>query len=618
MSFLAPVGLAALLLLPVIVAIHLWRIRYRRQTISSTLLWSRVLSESPLRRPRRLPTRYLLLLLELAALACGAVALARPSVAATTGRHLVVAVDSSLLMTATDTAPNRLARAKTQVRALVDGLGAGDTMTLVDAGTTPRVLAASSDHTVLRRALEKITDGAGASSLAGDGPLLAGLVAANGPHTTAYLFAPYGTDGATLAALRRGVPHLHTRIVGTSGDDRAVTGLTVSCLAGKKPSCEAYARLVNTGVRAVTTQITATVDGATVTQYLALPADGTRDVGLPLPAGAHTVELSLAGHDPLAADDTAWAVVPRAVHRVVLLATDDPTSPLAQALRAIPNVTLRVTTPDDNALNTEAARADLTVLDATDASIVPPGNLLFVNPSGGNGFFAASSHSIVAPGVTATDQASALLRAVDLESLVISTATRVALPAWAHVDIASDGGPLLFDGTTGGRRVAVLTFDPRPDAATDSSNLATLLAFPTLLQNLVDTLAPPPTTGATAGGIAAVPLTRQAPAILTSAGGKAAELPSSGDLAALPALHPGLYNVTDATGGGAQNIAVNAASAMGPATTAGQAGTSPQVPQVGPLPNISIPTPPWEGWALFAILALLFLSGEWWYYVRNT
>ena len=27
---------------------------------------------------------------------------------------------------------------------------------------------------------------------------------------------------------------------------------------------------------------------------------------------------------------------------------------------------------------------------------------------------------------------------------------------------------------------------------------------------------------------------------------------------------------------------------------------------------------PWEGWAVFALLALLLLSGEWWYYVRRT
>jgi hypothetical protein len=27
---------------------------------------------------------------------------------------------------------------------------------------------------------------------------------------------------------------------------------------------------------------------------------------------------------------------------------------------------------------------------------------------------------------------------------------------------------------------------------------------------------------------------------------------------------------------------------------------------------------PWEGWAVAALLALIVLSGEWWYYVRRT
>jgi Ca-activated chloride channel family protein len=57
MRLLAPLGLAALLLLPVVLILHLWRARYRKYTVSSTLLWSRVLSEVPRRRLLRLPTR---------------------------------------------------------------------------------------------------------------------------------------------------------------------------------------------------------------------------------------------------------------------------------------------------------------------------------------------------------------------------------------------------------------------------------------------------------------------------------------------------------------------------------------------------------------------------------
>src|SRR5436853_614243 len=76
MSLLAPVGLAALLLGPLVVALHFWHIRYRRLTVPSTLLWARLAAEVPHRRPRRLPRHYLLLALHLAVVFAGALALA--------------------------------------------------------------------------------------------------------------------------------------------------------------------------------------------------------------------------------------------------------------------------------------------------------------------------------------------------------------------------------------------------------------------------------------------------------------------------------------------------------------------------------------------------------------
>jgi len=644
MSLLTPAGLATLLLLPVVLLIHLWRVRYRRHTLPSTLLWSRVLSESPLRRPRRLPTRYILLLLELAALLFGGLALARPAfVAAGTARHLLVAVDTSLLMSANDTSPSRLAHARALVSPLIDGLAARDSMTLVDAGATRRALITSSDHAALRRALDALTPGDGPSSLAGDGALLAGLAMAGGSHTSTYLFAPLGTADATLTALRRAVPGLRVRTVGTTNDDRAVAGLSVSCPAGQTPgstnmnACEAYARLVNTAATPITTRVTASVDGQSVTRTMTLAARSSQPISLRLPAaldrrsvaeggqlamGAHSVELRLDGRDALAADDAAWAVVPQVTRRDVLLVTSDSSSPLIPVLRAIPGVTLATDTPDDASLYNVAQRADLTVLDETGPDVLPPGNLIFVNPavspqSGNNALFSvAGDGTMVAPAVMGTDRTSALLHDVDLSSLVVSAATRVALPNWARADIAGDTGPLLFSGVTGGRRVAVLTFDPRPSATANSSNLDTLLAFPALLQNLVQNLAPAPQTSATAGTVAALPLTRQSTATLAFADnttGKGTTLASSGDLAALPASRPGLYTV-NGTVGGANTLAVNVGAASGDATVNSDAAAAP----AAPFPGVPVPPSPWEGWALFTVLALLFLGGEWWYYVRHT
>ncbi len=651
MSLLAPTGLWLLLLAPVIVALHLWRVRYRRHTLSSTLLWSRVLAERTLQRPRRLPNRYLLLLLELAVLACAALALARPSWAvARSHRHVLVAIDTSLPMTAADVRPDRLAQAKERAGQVIDTLGDGDTATVVDAGPEPRVLAMGGDRAALHRALDGLTPGYGSSALAHDLPLLSGLHAAAGPGDEIYLFVPLGTPTATLNTLRRALRGVRIGLVGVTADDRGVDGLTVSCLDGQgsnggsrgqgtgASSCEAYAQLVNTGTRAVTTRVTATIDGVATSQQVALPAQSSVPIHLGLARTTRTLELRLDGHDTLPADDAAWAVVPAAkpASRSVLLVTGDASSPLAQVLGAIPSLHLKTTTPDDTTIDDEAQHADLTILDSTDASILPGGNLLVIDPPTGNPFF-GSGNVVAVNGVTAIDAGSPLVRDADLSSLILTTIVRAQLPSWAHADVMSDGGPLLYSGTTGGRRVAVLTFDPRATMLNNPSNLDTLLAFPTLLRNAVDFLVPSATVSTAAGRAAVEPLVRpgqnQRPVRLQplstanvgpaqSDAQSALDVPPVSDVVALPPLRPGLYALDDGPGNARLQLAANASVAGNPATAADIAATM-AAEAAAPAPATPAflspdVRPPWEGWALLAVLALIVLSIEWWYYVRRT
>ena len=70
----------------------------------------------------------------------------------------------------------------------------------------------------------------------------------------------------------------------------------------------------------------------------------------------------------------------------------------------------------------------------------------------------------------------------------IYDAVQIPLPEWAVLsadgEADSENIPLLFRGEVGGRRIAVLTFDLR------SSDLPLQVAFPLLMNNLVNWLAP--------------------------------------------------------------------------------------------------------------------------------
>jgi hypothetical protein len=615
MSILAPLGLIALLLLPVICLLHLRHARFRSLTLSSTLLWSRLLADAPQMRPRRLPVHLLLLALQLAAVACGVLALARPALDAAGWRsNMVVAVDTSLAMSATDIQPTRLARARAVMGGMIDNLAPWDTMTIVDMGASPRVLATSSDHTTLRQALGGLTPGVGPSSLAADGPLLAGLQAASGAHTHVLVLAPLGAPPAALNLLRQSVPALQVQTVGVDSSDRGVAGLTIACpQGGATGSCEAFARLINTGTRSLTTRVTAVVDGAPSTRTITLPAQSSTPLRLSLPARAHLLQVQLDGHDALPADDTAWAAVPTPVQHTVLLLSSTPASTVAQALRAIPYLHVQVLAPSSPGVAAQARRADLTVVEGASTGDIP-GNLLVIHPARGS-MLSGTITTARAPTLTTINTSSPLLRGVDLSSLVLYTASTARPPAWAHSDIGSSAGPLLFDGTTNGRRVAILLIDPQihtgAHGGRTGSNLSTLLAFPTLLQNAVEALNPPPPVDLPAGQIAAEPVRAGAATWLYWTSGHPIALPTADTIAAIPALPPGSYALS---GGATGPVTANAPVPADPFTQQPlPTGTTTSSSLLMPLTAA-----PWEIWPLVIVLALLLLVVEWWYYTCRT
>jgi Ca-activated chloride channel homolog len=66
----------------------------------------------------------------------------------------------------------------------------------------------------------------------------------------------------------------------------------------------------------------------------------------------------------------------------------------------------------------------------------------------------------------------------------VMEANKVTAPSWLETVVDSEAGPLLLAGEKDGRRVVVLTFDPR------ESNLPKLAAFPLLMANVADWLYP--------------------------------------------------------------------------------------------------------------------------------
>src|SRR3954452_7641962 len=163
MTFLLPLGLLALLTLPVILLLHMLRERRRRVAVPSLLHWQNLPRKREGQRIRRLPLTLLLLLHLLAAALIG-LALGRPQLVGALGgsaRQIAIIVDTSTSMAARAGASTRFALARERARAVLSGMESGDRAILIAAGPTAQVIASAgaTDVAVLLEALERLRPG---------------------------------------------------------------------------------------------------------------------------------------------------------------------------------------------------------------------------------------------------------------------------------------------------------------------------------------------------------------------------------------------------------------------------------------------------------------------------
>jgi hypothetical protein len=141
-----------------IIGFYILKIRLRRVPVSTILFWRQVYQEN---QPRSLFQRmrhWVSLLVQLSLLCLLVLALADPFLAweIRQRRRVVIVLDNSASMNATDVTPSRLAAAKIEASRIVDGLRFRDEVAVISAGGVPQVACGFSNH---RRTLASAIEG---------------------------------------------------------------------------------------------------------------------------------------------------------------------------------------------------------------------------------------------------------------------------------------------------------------------------------------------------------------------------------------------------------------------------------------------------------------------------
>jgi hypothetical protein len=496
MPFLTPLALLGLLFLPVVLAMYLLKLRRDPAVVSSTLLWQRLVADVEANAPWQKLRRSLLLLLQLLLVLILALLAARPFLErpARLAGDIVLVVDTSASMGATDVVPNRLAAAKEAALAALRDLPAGGRVSVIAAGSTARMVAnETQDMSRIRQAIASIELSTGTGNL-GDALALASALAARSGDAEVLV----ATDASIAQApdVRVDAP-VRVLQIGSGRKNQAIVALAVRT-APSGVTRSVFISVANVDEEIVTRRIELYANGSDTpfeVREQQLEAARRTDVvidEIPQQIGderVSSIEVRLAAADDaatgdpdqLAVDDRAWAVIPPDRLRTILLVSrGDPY--LETALSYLPNAELYGVTPNDYGPQTKPELFDLIIFEDFIPAEPPPTAVLMIAPPRTSPFGQITG-DLREPGIGSLDPSEPVLRYVDLSTTHISTAKKLTLPDWARTIIPGpQDSPLLYAGERAGQPTAVLAFEPR------RSDLPLQVAFPILLANLTGEL----------------------------------------------------------------------------------------------------------------------------------
>lgn len=477
MGFLAPLAFGLALLVPVIVAMYLLKLRREERTVSSTFLWQRMVRDVEANAPWQKLRRNILLVLQLLLLLALIAALARPYLLTTgiTGNNLIVIVDRSASMAATDAGGTRLAAAKREALRLIDQLPDNGRATVIAVGGQMEVpVSASSDRRELRQAVEGLEIRNGGGSDLSQALALAGSLAAREFESEVAIISDGQVtipDQASLPAPVQFFP------IGSRGDNTAISAFVLQPGQGGQTL---FAQATNYGSAPVQRRMVVELDGVLFNAYdFTLDPGQDRSIVADVPNTVRGATARLEGSDALPLDDQAWATSVGTDKATVRIMSDGNRF-LETAFGLLPGIQV-TTVPTTTTTFTDTAA--LTVLDGVTPDPLPPGNLLFIGPLRSTELFSVTG-AIEFPAPRPATGNEPLLRNVSVAEINVLRSAQLTKPVWARTVIDSDGGPILLAGEQNGRRIGVLGF------ALQNSDLPLQIAFPVLMANLVGYLAP--------------------------------------------------------------------------------------------------------------------------------
>ena len=522
MSLTNPFALIWLGLIVPVVAFYFLKVRLRRVPVSTTLFWRQIYNEH---QPRSLWQRlrhWMSLLAQIVLILLLVAALTDPFFAWETRqlRRIVLIVDNSASMNATDVSPSRLAAAKDEARRVIDGMRFRDELAVVSAGGVPRVICGFSSHgrtlthaiddvaptdnpTRVTEAIELaqrllgerqdehhreivvLTDNANAN------PTELASVARGPLHDAKNELTP-SSGGSSEVVQKPGnhrdklggvTPELIVRRFGTNVGNVGITQFQVRRSLIDPLGYEILAEVTNASDEAVECRLEVDLNDDVVDVVPLKLAAGQRwgqSFEKTSADGGH-LSAKLDRVDALAADNLAWAVLPKRDMMPVTLVSDGNLF-IQKVFESNPLVGL--TRVEASRWKPTVAASGITVLHRHVPENLPSGSFLVIDPRGSSDLWQIGE-PVQNPIVNQQDKefSNSLLSHVRLDNVLMPEARQMKFVNDEGVKVLAKslaGDPMLAIIERPGQKVLLLTVN------LDEGDLPLRTAFPILMMNALN------------------------------------------------------------------------------------------------------------------------------------
>jgi hypothetical protein len=478
MGLLSPITF--LLLLPLgtaIIVLYLLKLKRKEKVVSSVFLWRHAIQDVQANAPFQKLRKNLLLFIQLAILIIVATALARPFARTIrlSGQNIVIIIDSSASMNATDLGKSRFDEAKRIAKSTIEHMGHNDSLLIIAASAKTKVVSSfTSNSKALSSAITSLEPRDTRANLREAIVLALSLVAKKKNPQIVVI-----SDGgfASISDIRPGNAQINFIKVGKRSDNVGIVALDArKTLAGAQ---QVFVGLRNFSDHKQDMELEVWFNDQLIdSRNETLKKGETKQEilsNLPQADGRLTVKLNL--KDDLQSDNTASVYLTPPKKLSVLLVTKG-----NMFLERAFNLNPRTEVVKGSEPPADLSKYNIAVFDG----IRPPDNL----PHGGYLLISTdckaapvkSAGSAASPSIVSWSKTHPATSYVDFADVRVKQSKILTVQNWGQELIECEKGPLAAAGESGGRRFVTLGWNLL------DSDFPLRVGFPIFITNCIDWL----------------------------------------------------------------------------------------------------------------------------------